>query len=133
MSAQEKHKQLKNGDTATYIYYGCSRARDTHCKNRYMREDHLINQLLEIIDEIDIHELGMKQTLTEEVKRFSRFQSMVLGKKVKKETVDDVDVRMYAKYLLKEGTQVEKRNLLSNLKSKLVCKNKQLQLASLPL
>jgi hypothetical protein len=41
-------------------------------------------------------------------------------------TVKDIDIRNYAKYLLKEGEDVEKRELLGNLKSKVILRNKQL-------
>jgi len=37
----------------------------------------------------------------------------------------DIDARNYAKYILKEGSIFEKRELLSCLKSKLVLKNKK--------
>ena len=37
-------------------------------------------------------------------------------------------VKNYAKYLLKEGTMLEKRELLSNLKSKLLFKDKKVYL-----
>ena len=49
----------------------------------------------------------------------------------KKERVDitDVDVRTYTKYLLREGTPTEKRELLSCLKGKIFLKNKMLSIA----
>lgn len=40
-----------------------------------------------------------------------------------------VDIRMYAKYLLKEGTIYEKRELLENLKNRLVVNDKKIELA----
>ena len=40
----------------------------------------------------------------------------------------DTDIRNYAKYILKEGTTVEKRELLANLRSKIVYKDKTLTL-----
>ena len=49
ISAEEKYKQLKDGTHARYIYYSCSRARDRHCKNKYIREEELITELLKII------------------------------------------------------------------------------------
>ena len=47
ISAEEKYKQLKDGTTAKYVYYGCSRARDRDCKNQYIREEDLITQLIQ--------------------------------------------------------------------------------------
>jgi len=39
-----------------------------------------------------------------------------------------IDLKTYAKYLLKEGSVIEKRELLSCLKSKLVIKERKLLL-----
>jgi len=38
--------------------------------------------------------------------------------------VADIDIRNYAKYVLREGKDVEKRELLGCLKSKIELKNK---------
>ena len=39
-----------------------------------------------------------------------------------------MNIRTYVKYLLKEGTATEKRELLGNLRSRLVYKNKTIKL-----
>lgn len=133
ISAEEKYKGLKDGTTARYIYYGCSRGRDLYCKSGYIREEDLIEQLSKIIDEIDINELGMRARLEEEVKRYKFFQSKVLGEKQNGEKVaDNVNVRNYAKYILKQGSTSEKRELLGCLKSKLILSKKQVSIATNP-
>ena len=40
---------LRDGTTAHYIYYGCTRARDRDCKNQYIREEELIAELLLVL------------------------------------------------------------------------------------
>lgn len=126
ISAEEKYKPLKNGTMAKYIYYGCSRARDRFCKNKYIREEDLITELLKILDEVDINELGMRAKLEEEIERFNKFQGVVFGKGKPILKDKEVNIRIYAKYLLKEGSSVEKRELLSNLRSKINYKDKKL-------
>ena len=129
ISAEEKYKQLKDGTTAKYVYYGCSRARDRDCKNQYIREEDLITQLFNIMDQVNINELGMRHKLEEEIKRFGKFQSIVLGGKGKQDPAEaEVNIRTYVKYLLKEGTVTEKRELLGNLRSRLVYTNKTITL-----
>lgn len=129
--AEEKFKTLKSTDTTVrYVYYGCNRSRDLHCKNGYIREEELIKQLLEIIDKISLDEIGTRKNIEKEVKKFRKFQSEVL--KVKNEKIGqkevEIDIKNYAKYILKEGTMFEKRELLANLKSKLVLRNKVISL-----
>ncbi len=128
ISAEEKYKQLKDGTHARYIYYSCSRARDRHCKNKYIREEDLILELLKIIDQMNINELGMRQKLEDEINRFNIFQRSVMGEKHKIQNAKDTDIRNYAKYLLKEGSTSEKRELLGNLRTRIIYKDKMLTL-----
>lgn len=129
ISAEEKWKALKDGTSAHYIYYGCSRARDRNCKNKYIREEELIDELLKIIDKVNINELGMRQKLEDEIRRFNKLQKIVNGKSGNALVEeDDVNIRQYAKYLLKEGSVSDKRELLANLRSRLNYKDKKITL-----
>lgn len=128
ISAEEKWKQLKDGGANRYIYYSCSRARDRNCKNMYIREEDLILELLKILDKVNINELGMRKKLEDEIARFNIFQRSVLGATEKIKTDKETDIRNYAKYILKEGSTVEKRELLANLRSRIMYKDKTLTL-----
>jgi DNA invertase Pin-like site-specific DNA recombinase len=128
ISAEEKWKELKDTTHAKYVYYSCSRARDRNCKNKYIREEELITELLKILDNVDINELGMRQKLEDEIARFNIFQRSVLGSTDKVGNRKDTDIRNYAKYILKEGTVMEKRELLANLRSRIIYKDKELTL-----
>jgi hypothetical protein len=128
ISAEEKWKQLKDGTHAKYVYYSCARSRDRNCKNKYIREEDLIIEMLKILDKVNINELGMRQKLEDEIARFNIFQRSVLGSTDKVGNRKDTDIRNYAKYILKEGAVTEKRELLANLRSKIVYKDKELTL-----
>lgn len=128
ISAEEKWKQLAKGGANRYIYYSCARSRDRNCKNKYIREEDLITELLKILDKVNINELGMRQKLEDEIARFNIFQRSVLGAKEKIQTNKETDIRNYAKYILKEGTTIEKRELLANLRSRIEYKDKTLTL-----
>jgi len=55
ITAEEKYKKLKsNGLTVRYVYYGCTRSRDIHCKCGYIREEELIKQLIDLMDKLEI-------------------------------------------------------------------------------
>jgi len=129
ISAEEKWKALKDGTSAHYIYYGCSRARDRNCKNKYIREEELIDELLKIIDKVNINELGMRQKLEDEIRRFNKLQKIVNGRTGQALVEEnEVNIRQYAKYLLKEGSVSDKRELLANLRSQLNYKDKKITL-----
>lgn len=126
ISAEEKWKKLKSGGSNRYIYYGCTRARDRNCKNKYIREEDLIKELIKIIDKVDINELGVKKKFEDEVGRFNKFQKSILGVNERIQISEETDLRNYSKYILKEGSTSEKRLLLANLRSKIRYEDKEL-------
>lgn len=119
ISAEEKYKQLKDGTVAKYIYYGCGRSRDRHCKNSYLREEELTQQFVTLMDKIDLNETGVKIKFEDELKRYNKFHRSVLGINGKSEAHHEIDLRDYAKYILREGTNEEKRELMGCFKSKI--------------
>ena len=105
------------------------RARDLKCKGGYLREEELIEQLVKLIDQIDVNELPIKHQIDQEFERYNKFQA-VLGKgKSETKNLPTIDPKSYAKYLLKSASTIEKRELLGSLKSKLMLKDKELNLA----
>lgn len=126
ITAQEKSKILKqDGSTKWYTYYNCTKVKDRNCKNPYLNEDQLIAELCAVIDKVAIDEIGARHLIEKEVARFNKLRSKVLGSK-EKEKVSEIDIKRYAKYLLEEGTMVEKRDLLAHLQGKLVLKDKKI-------
>lgn len=69
----------------------------------------------------------MKDKIKDEIIRFKKFQRTVLCVKESVE-IGDVDIRNYAKYILRDGTNIEKRELLSCLRSKIFLKEKIISL-----
>jgi len=85
-----------------------------------MREEDLVKNLLELIDNIDMYELGLKERVKEEMERYNKFQALMGFKTDSEVKPKKVDMRTFVKYILKEGSMIEKRELLSNMRSKLV-------------
>lgn len=127
ITADEKFKKLKNGGVNRYVYYGCTKVRDRDCKSGYIKEEDLIEQFEGLIEKIDIDEIGIREKIKEEVTRFKKFQQSLLGTK-EKIAVADIDILNYAKYILQEGKDIEKRELLGCLKGKIKLENKIISL-----
>lgn len=133
VTAEEKFKKLKDGSVIRYVYYHCSRViyKSQNCHEPYIREEELIQQLLEILNRITIDKIGARERLQQEFERFQKFAKEVLGQDIlSKIDFSQFDIRNYARYLLIEGTREEKRELLSCLKSELYLKNKKIYLKS---
>lgn len=129
ITADEKFKKLKDGGVNRHVYYMCTKAKNTDCKNQPINETFLIEELSKLLDTIDLDEIGMKAKIEEEIARYNKFRIGVLGMKTKDRNTA-VDVRNYAKYLLKDGTITEKRELLVCLRSKLILKDRKVILVS---
>lgn len=127
ITADEKFKKQKNGNVHRYVYYGCAKSKDRNCKCGYIEEKELIKQFEGLMDQIDLDEIGVKDKIKTEVERFKKFQRSVIGSTEKIE-VKEVDIRNYAKYILKDASDIEKRELLGCIKSKIILKNKNILL-----
>jgi len=128
ITACEKWKHFKNGGSARYVYYGCTKSRDKYCQCGYINEEEVIRQIIAIINTLDMSELGIKHKFKEEISRYNKFRKIALKNGVKEIEPEEFDLKSYAIYLLTEGSTTEKRELLGNLRSRLVLKNKVLTL-----
>lgn len=125
ITAEEKFKHCKNGNTHRYVYYHCTYGRDRDCKEKALREEELLSQLLQIIDKIDIDEFTAKEKIQREIEKYRQFSYSVLGRETEFDKKSlETDTRNYAKYILKNGSRDEKRELLSCLRSKLEIKDR---------
>lgn len=130
ITADEKYKTQKNGNTHRYVYYGCCKSNDRSCTSGYINEEDLVEQLVALMDKIEFNDIGMRQKIKAEIERHKKFQSGLLGEKESKIKVKDVEVRNYAKYILREGQIHEKRELLSCLKSRVTLAGKVVSLSN---
>ncbi len=127
ISADEKFKKLKDGGVRRHVYYGCTKSKDKNCKLGYTNEEELIMQFETLMDRINLDEISIKEKIKFEVERFKKFQQIILGKK-NKVSANEVDIRNYAKFILLEGEEIEKRELLGCLRSKIILKNKKISI-----
>ena len=127
--ASEKIKRQQNGNIHEYVYYGCSKYNDKNCACGYIREDRLVEQFAELMDKIDLDEIGMKERIKTEIERHRKFQSGLLGEKPRVIKTTDIDIRNYGKHILREGGILEQREILTCLRSKIVMNNKEVRIS----
>ena len=129
VTAEEKFKNIRDGTVRRYVYYHCTGGSDRNCKQLYIREEEILNQLMDIIDELDIDQLGVKDKVYKELFRYQSLIKSVLGQPGSAAIqLPQIDSRAYAKHILKDGSKDDKRELLSCLKSKLLIKDKKVYL-----
>lgn len=126
ITAEEHVKRYKSGKSSRWVYYRCTQQIKKICRQPFLREEELLEQLIELIENVSIDQIGARKKLENEVLRFKRFSEGVLGQKGMNEKDLDIDIRNYAKYILREGSRDEKREILSCLKSKIFLKDKKI-------
>ncbi len=127
ITATEKFKHQQNGNVHRYVYYGCTKSKDKDCKSGYIEEKVLIDQFEKLIDTINLDEIGIKEKIKVKVEEMKKFNQIILGKK-EKVSVAEIDIRNYAKYILREAKDLEKRELLGCLRNKIIMKEKIISL-----
>lgn len=119
ITADEKFKKLQNGGVNRHVYYRCTKSKDRRCKNTAINEDDLLKEFQKMVSTLDLNEVQINEKLNLEIKKFKKLQAMFLGKENTAE-IQKVDLRNYLKFILKDGTQLEKRSVLGCIKSNLV-------------
>lgn len=117
VTADEKQKQTKKG-VKRYVYYRCTHSRNMQCKEQPIREEDLIDQLIEILDGLDLNTSAVKRKIDDEFERFSKFATDVLGIS-DKHKAQKINQRKYVEYLLRNGKMEEKRELLESIRNKI--------------
>lgn len=129
ITAEEKIKRNKgNGDVHRYVYYRCTQIRNLDCEEPAMREKDILDQLLKIIDEIDIDQIGAKKRIEEELDRYKAFAEGVLGERAVKPKQKEVSIRKFAKHILTHGTREEKREILEHVQNAITIQNRVLRI-----
>jgi DNA invertase Pin-like site-specific DNA recombinase len=129
ITGEEKLKELKDGGVNSHIYYRCTKMKDRDCPNESVKEVLLIEEMLPIIDKMSLDKSELKHKLQEEVARYALFQTGVLGVDLSQSTKQkNINIKTFAKHMLKHGTLLQQREILSCIKSKILLKDKKLMM-----
>ena len=123
ITADEKFKKLLNGGVNRHVYYRCTKSKDRKCMNPAINEDDLLKEFQKMAGTLELNEVQLNEKLNLEIKKFKKLQAMFLGKDNSAD-IQKVDLRNYMKFVLKDGTILEKRSVLDCIKSDLILKNK---------
>jgi len=85
-----------------------------------------MNEISKHLDTISLNELGVRIQIEEETERFRKLQG-IAGKTVVAINAENIDIKSYARHLLAEGCDSEKRKLLSTMRSMLIYRNQKLE------
>jgi hypothetical protein len=76
-----------------------------------------------LVDKVEVNELSVKKQIMAEVTRYKKFEASLLGQDLNFE-VGDIDIKRYIKFLLKDGSVEEKREIISCFNAQVTLSNK---------
>jgi hypothetical protein len=129
ITAEEKVKRLVDGTVKRYVYYHCTRKFDDACRETFLREEALVEQLSRIVDGLDLDELGTAELVRDEMEKYRRLLAVVSKMDPNQKApalLPKIDVRACAKVILQDGSKDEKRKLLEQLRSRIILKGGKL-------
>lgn len=113
---EEHLRKLKNGNHRRHVYYHCTRFKNRKCKEPYLDEKELVKFLINFIDKADEKNIHIPEKLKGAMMEYQKLVSDTIYYNTNKH-IDDikVGVKDYAKYILREGTNKAKRDLVEQL------------------
>lgn len=125
ITAQDKFKTLKNGDTKRFVYYNCTRRKDPNCTEKYVNEERLC-ELMQGFIEQHHDQIKITDKLQAKVDRHF-YTTKTLLKHYKIELKLDQPFIEYARYVLADGTDSERTTLAANMGPMLQIRNGELE------
>ncbi len=120
---EEKFKRLKNGTDRRHVYYHCSRQVDYNCKEPFVREETIIEELLNMSSKLALEDEDCEPGLINAIEKYS---DMMSTSNTDFKTTDGLGG--YAKYVLERGSDFEKTRLIRNLRVNLTLHDRQLSI-----
>lgn len=125
---EEKFKEIKvkrgKTKTARYVYYHCTRRVDYYCPEPYINENKLIEELTIFMQNIDESKVKMTEKLKYDIYNFKRLSSEALKVRGIEHDEDvESDFKMYAMYVLRNGSLQERARFMKGLNLPLALHN----------
>lgn len=126
ITAQERIKRLKSGELKRYVYYHCTQFNDYDCREPYIREERLVEQLSELLKQVAVSEIENKPTLKSELDKFMFIHNSMQKQGSSTETRPEFNLTGFIQYIFKDGTREQKRELVGCLNQTIYIKQKQI-------
>ena len=123
ITGEEKFKKLINGSFNRHVYYHCNRAKDYSCKEPYIKEQDLFDELYKYIEGHE--DLDISEKLQGNIEMFQKVAN-TLNRENKNTSSLKADLKIYAKYAIFEGTLKERKDFIKGVNIQLYLHNKTL-------
>lgn len=127
ITGEEQFKKRADGGKNRHVYYHCTRQVDYSCKEPYIKQDALEEQLISIICKLAINEVHVTEKLRYSLREFQDMTKDLAMKGAKDDIRTQTELlHSYARYLLSNGNEKQKAEFYKGLHLKLQLHEKQL-------
>jgi DNA invertase Pin-like site-specific DNA recombinase len=138
ITAEVKYRVLKSGKVNTHIYYHCCHSKDSTCREPYITEKEMIDQLISYLSDMKLDNKYLKREFKDEIKRVSNMRKVIENGNYKgveltihkKKNMDygisDDMVREYLLHILQFGTAEERVHILEGIRSEFLLSGRRL-------
>lgn len=130
---------LKSTKVNTHIYYHCCRSKDEKCREPYITEDEMINQLISLLPQMKLDKKYLLREFNDEIKRVNNMRLIIEDNNYKgkeltphngKEEIHSTDemIKNYLLHILQFGNPQERIRISEGIKSKFILSNRNLMI-----
>ena len=121
ITGEEKFKKLISGEYKRHVYYHCNRAKDYTCKEPFITEQDLYDELYRYIE---THEnLNICEKLRANIELFQKVAN-TLNREIETNAPFKASLKIYAKHIIYEGALKERKDFIGGLNTQLFLHNK---------
>ena len=139
VTAEIKYRVLKSTKVNTHIYYHCCRSKDEKCREPYITEDEMINQLISLLPQMKLDKKYLLKEFNDEIKRVDNMRLIIEDSSYKgkeltphngKEDIHTTDemIKNYLLHILQFGNPQERIRISEGIKSKFILSNRNLMI-----
>jgi site-specific DNA recombinase len=127
ITGEEKFKKRVDGTSNRHVYYHCTRQVDYDCKEPYITQEALQQQLLAIITKLNVGDVQVSEKLRYSLKEYQDMTKELAmnGKHQDMRTQTELFHR-YASYLINTGSEKQKAEFFNGLGLNLILHQRQL-------
>ena len=137
VTAEIRYRVLKSTKVNTHIYYHCCRSKDEKCREPYITEDEMINQLIFLLPQMKLDKKYLLNEFNDEIKRVNNMRLIIEDSNYKgkeltphngKEEIHSTDemIKNYLLHILQFGNPQERLRILEGIKTKFILSNRKL-------
>jgi DNA invertase Pin-like site-specific DNA recombinase len=129
ITGEEKIRNRKHGQPRRHVYYHCTRIKDPNCKEPFLTEKELTNSIANYINFMAMSHpqtVKLSKILLHKIEEYKNIREQVLLQENISSKTEVLPLKDYAKYVIENGSDEDKRDLSTVFGKQLYVHNKNI-------